>query len=255
VLGSATTDAGGYYRFDNLPAGTYVVVIDVPGSPSLANLLSSPGVADPESGVDRDDNGKDGVLPAGSVCAGGIASGPVTLGPSANEPLLEADKSSVTDVQTDPYSNLTVDFGFRSPIVPLPTVPTTLAPPTPTVTAPAVTTPNPSPTIAPSSAPVPSTIAPTTLAPTSVAPTTVSPTTVAVPAPSTAPVVVAVDPNPDEAEVDANIAFTGSDDDQLILLSLLMIGAGLALWMLGGTAQPAGATSSRSRRQARAARR
>ena len=32
VLATTNTDANGYYRFDGLPAGTYVVVVDVMGS-------------------------------------------------------------------------------------------------------------------------------------------------------------------------------------------------------------------------------
>ncbi len=43
ALRTAVTDAGGYYRFDHLAAGTYGVVADVAESPSLAGLVSSSG--------------------------------------------------------------------------------------------------------------------------------------------------------------------------------------------------------------------
>lgn len=230
ALGTTTTDASGYYRFDGLVAGTYVVVVDVAASPSLGNLLSSSGVADPESGVDRDDNGKDALLPAGSPCSGGVASGPVVLGPTAAEPAGETDKSAVADAQGDTYSNLTVDFGFVTRLTPTPTTPGAAT------TNPAPN-PNPTPTVAvaPSPTVAPTTLSPTTAAPTTVAPATAAPTTVAGPTTLAPPsTVVTVDPAPPLVDVEGDIALTGANDDQLVLLSFLLMALGAALWFVGG---------------------
>jgi hypothetical protein len=43
VTASATTDMNGYYRFDGLVTGRYVVVVDVAHSPALTHLASSTG--------------------------------------------------------------------------------------------------------------------------------------------------------------------------------------------------------------------
>ncbi len=240
ALGTTTTDSFGYYRFDGLVAGTYVVVVDVAGSAGLGNLLSSVGSSDPESGVDRDDSGKDALLPAGSSCSGGIASAPVILGPTAAEPTGETDKSAVPDVQTDPYSNLTVDFGFVTRLTPTPTTPgaTTIN-----------LTPNPNPVAAAPAAPT--TVAPTAVAPSTAAPTTVVSTTVAPVAPTTTPppaTVVTVDPAPPVVDIEADIALTGANDDQLVMLSFFLMLLGAALWFIGGRSGGSRvATSTRKR--------
>ena len=122
ALGTDTTANGGYYRFDNLPAGDYVVVIPATqfasGGPlagywSSGTTMSGAGVVsevsppDPDNNVDSDDNG--GLQPSGAVI-----SNAVTLGPSANEPTSEADIESPNPSGEAPndQSNLTVDFGF-----------------------------------------------------------------------------------------------------------------------------------------------
>jgi hypothetical protein len=109
-----TTDADGYYRFDNLPEGDYIVQVDAgPGTP-LDNFASSTEDAgDPDSDVDdSDDNG--------TVASGNnIRSAPVTLGPviTEPEPTGEADLSGTDPGTTGPLaderSNLTVDFAFH----------------------------------------------------------------------------------------------------------------------------------------------
>lgn len=245
-IATTTTDASGYYRFDGLLAGTYVVVVDVAASPSLGNLNSSVGAPDPESGVDRDDNGKDVVLPAGSLCAAGVASGPVILGPTAAEPTGETDKSAVVDVQSDPYSNLTVDFGFVTRLTPTPTTPgaaTTNPAPNPNPT------PNPTVAATPTPTAAPTTAAPTTAVPTTVVPTTVSTTTVAAPTTTPPPsTVLTVDPSAPELEVESDIALTGANDDQLVLLSFLLMALGAALWFVGGRSVATTPTTSARKR-------
>jgi hypothetical protein len=117
VLDTQVTDANGYYRFDNLAPNDYVVVIDptVPATATaLAGLASSTGVSDPQNNTDRDDNGTDGTLGAGSVLPGGIASQVVKLGTDVSEPTNETDlpTGGSPDSARNEYSNQTVDFGF-----------------------------------------------------------------------------------------------------------------------------------------------
>jgi len=111
-LATTTTADGGYYRFDLLPANTYVVRINplnfAPGGPLAGYNSSTPTEADPDTDVDNDDNGIDSATPA----TNGILSGPVTLGPTANEPTGELDLSPSGQGVADEQANMTVDFGF-----------------------------------------------------------------------------------------------------------------------------------------------
>jgi SdrD B-like domain len=116
VIGRFTsTDSNGYYRFDGLAAGDYGVCIDAEnfaGTGPLAGYASStPTEADPDSDVDRNDNGLQPANASGAqtTC---IKSGLVTLGGPVAEPLGEADKATTRGDSPDPQSNLTVDFGF-----------------------------------------------------------------------------------------------------------------------------------------------
>jgi SdrD B-like domain len=112
---NTTTDSSGYYRFDGLGAGRYAVCIDAEnfaGTGALAGYASStPTEADPDSDVDRNDNGLQPVNAsvAQTTC---IKSGLVTLGGPVPEPLGESDKATSRGDSPDPQSNLTVDFGF-----------------------------------------------------------------------------------------------------------------------------------------------
>src|SRR5207253_215508 len=55
VLATTTTANGGYYRFDNLVAGNYILeVIPPTGMQSSSDVASS---AEPNNGMDKDDNG------------------------------------------------------------------------------------------------------------------------------------------------------------------------------------------------------
>jgi hypothetical protein len=122
AVAQQTTDGDGYYRFDNLLAGNYVVVICDPTQTALLGLSSSTGASQsgtPDNNTDADDNGLDTVLGAGSVAPGGIRSGVITLGPTANEPTTEAELPTSNPAGEAPnaQSNLTVDFGFYRPVV------------------------------------------------------------------------------------------------------------------------------------------
>jgi LPXTG-site transpeptidase (sortase) family protein len=127
VLGTAATAGGGYYRFDNLFAGNYVVVLPadnftVGGSgDALVGYLSSGttinGVGvisetpapDPDNDLDDDDNG---TRQTGGGFNGAVISAAVTLGPGASEPTGETDLSASGQGTIDDHANMTVDFGF-----------------------------------------------------------------------------------------------------------------------------------------------
>ena len=120
------TDPTGYYRFDNLAAGNYVVRI-LPsqfdsGGPldgywsSGTNILSNGTVTDsigpgPDNNVDSDDNGATSFV---SNTVDYVSSRAVTLGPSTNEPIDDTDPLTNPEAGEEPnnQSNRTVDFGF-----------------------------------------------------------------------------------------------------------------------------------------------
>ncbi|OQY90069.1 MAG: hypothetical protein B6D38_05020, partial [Anaerolineae bacterium UTCFX1] len=125
VLASQVTANGGYYRFDNLPEGDYVVVIPanqfsggaLNGYWSSGTTLDGTGTVleaaapAPNGDVDSDDNG---TRQTSGAFSGAVISGPVTLGPSASEPTGEtdADPTNPAGEAPDAFSNRTVDFGF-----------------------------------------------------------------------------------------------------------------------------------------------
>jgi protocatechuate 3,4-dioxygenase beta subunit len=116
ALETQVTNPQGYYRFDGLRPGSYVVVVDTVASGSIFNSLgSSANAVAPANRVDRDDSGIDAPLGAGSVVPGGIASAVIRLGINDQfEPTGESDlpASGTPDPAADIYSNQTVDFGF-----------------------------------------------------------------------------------------------------------------------------------------------
>ena len=106
-LESTTTTGGGLYSFVVCP-GDYIVEVD-PSNFTLggalynggAPLISSPvgGASDPNDNVNNDDNGD-------PVSGYGVASFAITLD-YGTEPIDDGD--------ADPNTNLTLDFGFKSP--------------------------------------------------------------------------------------------------------------------------------------------
>ena len=130
-----TTDTSGYYRFDDLLTGNYIVMIaddnfrnvagdTVPGNPllgyrsSLTTIADNGTVTDATSNdpdtlaTDNDDNGRTTNLGSGGVNY--VASAAVTLGPDTNEPIGDNDPltNPETGEEVDNQSNRTVDFGF-----------------------------------------------------------------------------------------------------------------------------------------------
>ena len=107
IIATETTSGGGFYAFENLPAGSFIVAIaetqQVIGG-ALEGLASTgqPGTAAPaDNDIERDDNGD---------AAPGFASisSPVVLGPGG-EPTDDLDEDGLVP---DGDSNMTVDFGF-----------------------------------------------------------------------------------------------------------------------------------------------
>lgn len=126
ALATTTTDANGYYRFDNLPAGDYVVVLPasnfgaggvLDGYLSSATTMDGTGniietaAPDPDNDVDNDDNG---TFQTGGTYPGAVISATVTLGPGTSEPTGETDPTTNPEPgeAADDHSNRTVDFGF-----------------------------------------------------------------------------------------------------------------------------------------------
>ncbi|PDV99309.1 SdrD B-like domain-containing protein, partial [Candidatus Chloroploca asiatica] len=112
------TSGGGYYRFDNLLAGDYLVEVvaeNFTDDGVLVQFLSSTGPAqeaDPNENGDNNDNGLD------TPVNGAIRSGLVTLGPGADEPTNDNDPTTNPEPGEAPNdrSNRTVDFGFFRPV-------------------------------------------------------------------------------------------------------------------------------------------
>ena len=115
AIATDVTDSNGYYLFDDLDPGTYLVGVDAgnfAGAGALVGFTSSTG--DTNDNTDSNDNGIDGVGPSG------ILSDTVTL-TIDNTPINEADLSGDavdgpnfrgTNGESDNNSDLTIDFGF-----------------------------------------------------------------------------------------------------------------------------------------------
>lgn len=113
-----STDANGYYRFDNLAANNYVVRIN-PSNFANAAVLSGYANTAGNNNTDIDStsvagqNGENGINPTGAaniVQTAGILSGSIALG-APGEPVSETDVPNGQG-SADPAANMTVDFGF-----------------------------------------------------------------------------------------------------------------------------------------------
>lgn len=122
-----TTNANGYYRFDNLPAGNYIVRIRpdqfatggaLDGYWSSGTSVASNGIVTDSIGPDADANPADsddnGVTTFVANTVDYVSSRAVTLGPTTNEPTGETDTLPNPDIGEEPdnQSNRSVDFGF-----------------------------------------------------------------------------------------------------------------------------------------------
>lgn len=126
VVDTQTTDANGYYLFDSLPEGNYIVSIAPQNFNSVGVLLgySTTSLADASDNTANDDD--DNVSDHQNTVIDpdfGIYSNTYNLSPAPLEPVSEADPTPAGAAQpagVDPFgnaipdeqSNLTVDFGF-----------------------------------------------------------------------------------------------------------------------------------------------
>lgn len=125
-LQTTSTASGGYYRFDNLPAGGYVVRINPSNFSSSGTIgalvgyqnTSGAGAANADVDSTAATSGEDGVNPTGAantVQANGIATNLITLGGATPEPTGETDVIGGTVAgqgTVDNQANMTIDFGF-----------------------------------------------------------------------------------------------------------------------------------------------
>jgi len=134
-VAAQSTSADGHYRFDHLGVANYVVVIPadnfrdtgggdtVPGDPlegylSSGSAIAANGVASDGIGPDPDgaptDSDDNGVTTFSGQSVNYVSSRAVSIGPGANEPLLESDPlvNPEPGEAPDDQSNRTVDFGF-----------------------------------------------------------------------------------------------------------------------------------------------
>lgn len=117
--GTMSTDASGYYRFDSLAAGNYVVRVNPSNFANGAVLggyrnTTGSNAADLDSTSVAGQNGENGVDPAGAanfVQTNGVLSATVVIG-APGEPTNEADVQGSGQGSIDPAANMTVDFGF-----------------------------------------------------------------------------------------------------------------------------------------------
>ena len=120
TVASTTTNAEGFYRFDNLTPGVYRVVIDktsfLAGAPLAGTMSSTPTEANPDDDVDANDNGVNVAVPS----AAGVRSADITLGPGSSEPLAAVETGLLGTLGAGPHgdshANMTVDFGFFTPL-------------------------------------------------------------------------------------------------------------------------------------------
>ena len=118
ALATTVTDNAGWYRFDDLIAGSYVVVADVANADALAHWVSSTGVSsDVSLAGDGRDHGYDTPVSVGTV-VNGIASVAVEVGmDDIVLPTGEAvgeEGAGANGTNGDAADNLTLDFGFTA---------------------------------------------------------------------------------------------------------------------------------------------
>ena len=119
ALGTVNTDTNGYYRFDGLASGNYVVRVN-PASFANGGVIAGHQNTTGANSSDLDStsvagqNGENGINPTGAangVQTTGVLSGTIFLG-APGEPTSEADVQVSGQGAIDPAANMTVDFGF-----------------------------------------------------------------------------------------------------------------------------------------------
>ena len=104
-IASTFTDNQGYYRFDNLDVGNYIVEVELPDNflPSIVNGGDVDG-----NTSDTDNNGVNTYYINNINYVRSLA---ITLGPGNSEPIDETDLAPGDPAEPTPQTNLTVDFG------------------------------------------------------------------------------------------------------------------------------------------------
>lgn len=114
VVASVTTANGGYYRFDSLIAGEYVVELPATNfaqGPLMFYMSSQNTESDPDNDIDNNDNG----INSPYLASHGLKSGRITIGTARapREPVGEFDLSvGGQGTVIDQRANMTIDFGF-----------------------------------------------------------------------------------------------------------------------------------------------
>ncbi|HQU92996.1 MAG TPA: SdrD B-like domain-containing protein, partial [Pyrinomonadaceae bacterium] len=118
AIKTTLSDGQGYYRFDNLLAGHYVVRVDPVNFGDLSLLAGYKNTTlQTTDSTDSDvaHAGENGITPPGASNAlqtVGILSNTIELGPALSEPTGETDLAGDDSSVYDSYADLTVDFGF-----------------------------------------------------------------------------------------------------------------------------------------------
>lgn len=116
---AASGSFNGYYRFDNIAAGNYIVRVNPSAFADVGTLvgyrnttgsngtdLDSDAINNGENGIDRNTNALQ------NTTTGGVQSGTIVLGAGASEPVGETDVAASGQGAIDNLANMTVDFGF-----------------------------------------------------------------------------------------------------------------------------------------------
>ena len=117
-LQTANTDADGYYRFDGVTPGQYVVVLDLPsfnGSSATKYKLTGTSFTALDTPSDEDNKGNQTLLDASSPLPGGVVSPLITIPqatPVITEPDVTATGNGANGPSGDDHDVLTVDFGL-----------------------------------------------------------------------------------------------------------------------------------------------
>ena len=117
-LASTVSDAQGYYRFDNLSAGNYLVSVNPTNFADngiLQGYRNTTGNFVSNTDSDDTNNGENGIDPTGaanSVQTAGILSDTISITGGVNQPTDETDLAFSDNQKIDGLSNSTVDFGF-----------------------------------------------------------------------------------------------------------------------------------------------
>ncbi len=117
-LKSTITDGDGYYRFDDLGTGNYIVRVNPSNFANggvLSGFLNTTLQSSENIDSDSTHSGENGVLPNGAENikqVTGVLSNSIKVGQNLSEPLGETETSADDKSRFDGYTNLTVDFGF-----------------------------------------------------------------------------------------------------------------------------------------------